>query len=52
MDIYKHLMGYWDTLQDPRLRRYGLRRASKIQDSNANLVQDLFQQKMAGYTLL
>ncbi len=51
MDIYKHLMGYWDTLQDPRLRRYGLRRASKIQDSNANLVQDLFQQKMAGYTL-
>ena len=51
MDIYKHLMGYWDTLQDPRLRRYGLRRASKIQDSNANLVQDLFQQKMTGYTL-
>ena len=51
MDIFKHLMGYWDTLQDPSLRRHGPGRASKIQANNANLPQDLFQQKMAGYTL-
>ncbi|MBQ6736578.1 MAG: hypothetical protein IJQ90_03780 [Alphaproteobacteria bacterium] len=51
MDIYKHLMGYWDTLQDPKLRRYGLRRASKIQANNDTLVQDLFREKMADYTL-
>ena len=50
-DIYKHLMGYWDTLQDPSLTRFGPRRASKIQANNNALVTDLFRQKMTNYTL-
>lgn len=51
MNIYKHLMGYWDTLQDPTLTRFGLRRASKIQDSNENLVEDLFARNLSRYNI-
>ena len=50
-DIYKHLMAYWDTLQDPTLTRYGPRRASKIQEGNSTLVADLFKNNLSGYTL-
>lgn len=50
-DIYKHLMAYWDTLQNPTLTRFGLRRASKIQAQNSNLVGDLFQQRLGTYNL-
>lgn len=50
-DVYRELMAYWDTLQNPKLKRYGLRRASTIQKNNKNLVQDLYNKKLAGYTL-
>lgn len=50
-DVYRELMAYWDTLQNPRLKRYGLRSASAIQDSNKTLVSDLFNKKLQGYTL-
>lgn len=51
LDIYRHLMAYWDTLQDPTLTRYGPRRASKIQENNSTLVADLFKSNLSGYNL-
>ena len=49
-DIYKHLMSYWDTLQDSKLTRFGPRRASRIQEQNNDLVANLFQNNLRGYT--
>ena len=51
LDIYRHLMAYWDTLQDPTLTRYGPRRASKIQENNSTLVADLFKDNLSRYNL-
>ncbi len=50
-DIYKHLMAYWDTLQNPSLTRFGPRRASKIQSQNSHLVENLFANNLAGYNV-
>ncbi len=49
-DVFKQLMAYWDTLQDPSLTRFGPRRASKIQEQNKDLVAQLYEQKLRGYT--
>ncbi len=50
-DVYKQLMAYWDTLQDPSLTRFGPRRSSKIQESNSGLVAQLYRDKLVGYTV-
>lgn len=50
-NIYLELMSYWDTLQDPKLKSYSPRRASKIQAKNKNLVHDLWVTNRSGYVI-